>query len=326
MTHKERFLATIERRPVDRPASWLGLPKPQAVPGLLDHFGVSGLDGLREAIDDDVYPIDFPYHSPTADAIWLAFDFAKKGSGAPEEWTLNSPGFFEDSNDLALVDKFPWPDPAKYIDREECRRRVFAAPSDRAIMGSFWSCHFQDALAAFGMENAMMQMVQAPEMVHAVSERIVDFYLKANAIFFEATKGKLDAVLIGNDIGGQDCLMVSPRQLREFVLPGARLLIEQAHRYGAKVIYHSCGSIYDFIPDLIAAGVDAIHPIQALAKRMDARGLKAAFGERTSFVGGVAELRAIFPTGLVISPSHEAILPDVPPANVAALFQAINTG
>ena len=38
----------------------------------------------------------------------------------------------------------------------------------------------------------------------------------------------------------------------------------------------------------------------------------------------VEELRAIFPTGLIISPSHEAILPDVPPANIHALFEAVN--
>jgi uroporphyrinogen decarboxylase len=194
------------------------------------------------------------------------------------------------------------------------------------------------------MENAMIQIVQAPEMVKAVSERIVEFYLQANEIFFEATKGQLDAVLIGNDIGGQGGLMVSRRQLQELVLPGARQLIDQAHSYGTKVIYHSCGSIFDFIPDLIAAGVDAIHPIQALAKRMEARRLRDSFGDQTSFVGGVdvqhllvrgtpdairakvAELRAIFPTGLVISPSHEAILPDVPPANIDTMFQAINSG
>ncbi|RPH92566.1 MAG: methyltransferase, partial [Calditrichaeota bacterium] len=121
MDHRERFYATIERRPVDRPASWLGLPDPQAVPGLLRHFNVSSLDGIREAIEDDLYPVELPYHSPTADAIYMAFDFAGKGHIDPAHRTLNSPGVFQDVTDPARVDDFDWPDPARYISREECR-------------------------------------------------------------------------------------------------------------------------------------------------------------------------------------------------------------
>ena len=128
--------------------------------------------------------------------------------------------------------------------------------------------------------------------------------------------------------------------LRSFVFPGTAQLIDQAKGYGLKVIHHSCGSIVDVIPDLIEMGVDAIHPIQALAEGMAPERLKDAFGDRVSFCGGVdvqqllvhgspAEVRdrvralkALFPTGLIISPSHEAILPDIAPANLAAMFEA----
>ena len=165
--------------------------------------------------------------------------------------------------------------------------------------------------------------------------------MKANEIFYENTKGKLHAVLIGNDFGSQTGLMVSPESLREFVFPGTRKLIEQAKSYGLKVIHHSCGSIYSVIPDLIEAGADVIHPIQALAKDMEPRKLKESFGDRVAFCGGVdaqnllvngtpqevrekvLELKEIFPTGLIISPSHEAILPDIPPENIEALFKAV---
>ncbi|MEG0722497.1 MAG: uroporphyrinogen decarboxylase family protein, partial [Lachnospiraceae bacterium] len=172
----------------------------------------------------------------------------------------------------------------------------------------------------------------------AVDEKIMEFYLKANEIFYEATKGKLDAVLIGNDMGSQRGLMLSPEMVRRFIIPGCKRLVEQAHNYGLKVIYHSCGSIVDIIPDLIEAGVDIIHPIQALAAGMKPEGLKEKFGDKVSFCGGVdtqellvhgtaedvrkevEKLRTIFPTGLIISPSHEAIMPDVPPSNIKALF------
>ena len=144
------------------------------------------------------------------------------------------------------------------------------APPDYAVMGVMWSAHFQDACAAFGMENALMTMMETPAMFRAVIERILEFYLAANAIFYEATRGRLDVVLIGNDFGSQSALMVSADQLREFVFPGTRRLIEQAHSYGLKVIHHSCGAICPLIPDLLSLGADAIHPIQALAAGMAA--------------------------------------------------------
>ena len=343
MTHKERFLATIERKPVDRPASWLGLPHPHSIPELLKYFKVADLDELSIILNDDIFPVEMPYHSPTSDAIYSAFPFAKKGDYNPEHRTLNSPGFFEDMDDLSMVDKFDWPDPSKYISREECKQICSNARKDMAVAGIIWSAHFQDALAAFGMENALVQMLAAPEMFKAVTKRIVDFYLEANEIFYEATKGYLDAVLIGNDFGAQTGLIVSPENVREFALPGAKQFVDQAHSYGLKVIHHSCGSIFEIIPDLIDIGVDAIHPIQALAANMDATGLKENFGDRVSFVGGidvqhllvdgspeeiqnkVRELRRLFPTGLVFSPSHEAVLPDIPPSNIEILFKAINS-
>jgi len=64
-------------------------------------------------------------------------------------------------------------------------------------------------------------------------------------------------VLIGNDMGSQRGLMLSPDMIRKFVLPGAIKLVEQAHSYGLKVIYHSCGAVSEIFDDLLAIGVDA---------------------------------------------------------------------
>ena len=115
-------------------------------------------------------------------------------------------------------------------------------------------------------------------------------------------------------------------------------MIQEAHSYGVKVVYHSCGSIVEAIPLLIEAGVDVIHPIQALAAGMDPANLKDKFDGKISFCGGVdtqdllpngtpeqvaakvKELRTYFPTGLIVSPSHEGLQPDVPPSNIKALF------
>jgi uroporphyrinogen decarboxylase len=341
MTSKERFHATVERRPVDRPASWLGIPATAALPGLLEYFKAGNLAELRQAIGDDVDPVEMPYHSEFSNAIYMAFDFAKKGHLVNEERTLNSPGWFEDITDPAAVEDFAWPDPHRHIFRDECRAAVAAVPPDRAALGVVWSAHFQDACAAFGMETALMNMIAEPEMFRAVIARITRFYLEANAIFYEATRGRLDAVLIGNDFGSQTGLMLSGDLIREFVFPGTRALVRQAKDYGLKVVHHSCGAIAELIPDLIEIGVDAIHPIQALAKGMAAEELAPLHRHQVAFCGGVdaqellvhgtpeavqsrvRQLVALFPTGLVVSPSHEAILPDLPPHNIEALFAAV---
>lgn len=338
MNSIERFYATVNREPVDRPAAWLGMPDIRSQPALFKHYGVGSLHELKLAIGDDFYAVEVPYQSPTASAIFAAFDWYMDGNVDAEDRTLTADGCFKDAEEPEDLAFFEWPDPAKYIDPEECRRRVEMAPKDKVVLGMMWSAHFQDTCAAFGMETALMNMIANPEIYDAVNEKILAFYLKANEIFYEAAKGRLNAVLIGNDMGSQRGLMISPEMVRRFVIPGCRRLVEQAHSYGLKVIYHSCGSVADVIPDLIEAGVDAVHPIQALAAGMDAASLKKRFGNRVSFCGGVdtqdllvnaspeevraevQRLRTLFPTGLIISPSHEAIMPDVPPENIRALF------
>ncbi|MFI3270021.1 MAG: uroporphyrinogen decarboxylase family protein [Rikenellaceae bacterium] len=341
MTHKERFLATIARQEVDRPASWLGLPVPSALPNIFKYFGVETEAELKAKLNDDVYPIEVPYNNPPTNDIGCALNFAKDLELNQDERTLTAPGFFEDITDPALIETYPWPNPADHIDVEESRRRVEAVSDDYFKMGIMWSAHFQDACAAFGMEQALIVMMCYPDMFKAVVDRIIEFHLEANKIFYEATKGKLDGVLIGNDFGSQCALMVGPDELREFILPSTKRLVDQAKSYGLKVVHHSCGSIYPIIGDLFDMGVDAVHPIQALATDMQAEKLAVDFAGRGAFFGGidaqhllvngkaedvakdVARLKALFPTGLVLSPSHEAILPDIPPANIEAIFKSV---
>ena len=346
MNHKERFYATIERRPVDRPASWLGMPVSNALPALYEYFNVKNIVELKQKLDDDIWPVDVPYHSPVSDHIACAFDWVQEGQSNYEERTLTIPGFFKDyvrCSDPTRVEEFDWPDPRKYMNSTECKAAVTTIPQNYANLGVLWSAHFQDALAAFGMENAMIAMMKNPDMFQAVIDRIADFYLVANEIFLKATEGLIDCVLIGNDFGGQKGLMFNPKLIRKFVLPSTKKLIDQAKEYNVKLIYHSCGSIHPLIPDLIQLGVDAIHPIQALASKMDIQTLKRDFGGQTSFCGGidaqfllvmgkpsevsakVMELKKKFPTGLIFSPSHEAIMPDTKPENIEALFSALNS-
>ncbi len=341
MTHKERFLATIERREVDYPASWMGMIAPESYDALYSYFNVTSLDELRKALGDDVYGVDVVYNNPPTNDIGCALNFAKDlGDLTQGERTLSAPGFFEDITDVSLIESFAWPNPADHIDVEACRQRAKNAPSDYFRMGIIWSAHFQDVCAAFGMSTALMAMYTDSDFFAALVDRILKFHLQAGEIFYEATKGEIDGVLIGNDFGTQTSMFISPEDLRRFILPGTKQLVDQAKSYGLKVIHHACGSIYPVIDDLFDMGVDSLHPIQALATDMSAEKLSADF-HRGSFFGGVDQqqllvngtpeevaadvrrLKSLFPTGLVISPSHGTITNDIPPANMEALFNAV---
>jgi uroporphyrinogen decarboxylase len=103
------------------------------------------------------------------------------------------------------------------------------------------------------------------------------------------------------------------------------------------VVLHSCGSIDRVIPRLIDAGVEVLHPIQAMAKDMDAESLAQKYKGKIVFMGGVdtqrllpfgseddirkevRRLKGLFGPNFIVSPSHESILPDVPPENIAVL-------
>jgi uroporphyrinogen decarboxylase len=339
MYPKERFYRTILRLPLDRAATWIGLPVPAAIPGLLKYFNLSSIEEIKIKFEDDIWPVIVPYFYPPNNDIGCSLNFSKAGFGGPQDArTLTAPGYFENMTDPAEVAGFKWPDPKDYLDIRESLARAKSIPDKYVRMGIMWSAHFQDACSAFGMENALTTMLEYPEMFDAVINRITGFYLTVNELFYEATKGHLDAVLIGNDFGSQTGLMVDRDLLRQHVFPGTKKLIEQAKYYGLKVIHHSCGSVFPLINDLFDMGVDIIHPIQALAKDMDIVTLKKSFPFRGAFLGGVdaqnllvngtpdeiiAEvdrLLHLFPTGLIISPSHEAILPDINPKNVEAMF------
>jgi len=339
MDPKERFYRTIKRQSVDRVATWIGLPVPASIPGLLKYFNSSSIEEIKVKLEDDIWPVIVPYYYPPHNDIGCSLNFAKSGiGGAQDERTLTTPGYFEDMTDPDEVARFKWPDPKDYLDTKEALARAKAIPEEYIRMGIMWSCHFQDACSAFGMENALTTMIMYPEMFEAVINRITDFYLNANGLFYEATKGYLDAILIGNDFGSQTGLMVDPDLLRKYVFPGTGKLVQQAKDYGLTVVHHSCGSILPVINDLFNMGVDVIHPIQALAKDMDIVTMKENFPVKGAFLGGVDaqnllvngkpediikevdRLIRIFPTGLIISPSHEAILPDINPKNIEAMF------
>lgn len=333
MTSRETVGRMFARQGDGTGALWTGHPNEAILPILADAWDIAP---TREAIylrmDDDCRWIQadggykHPEGLPAFDAAW----------GTTRE-TLSAEGCFADAETLADLDAYPWPD-ARYCDFTEVYAHIDQFP-DKMVFTGLWSPFYHLVGDFFGMENYFIKMYENPMIVEAVTERIVDFYVEANELFFQGLGDRADAMFFGNDFGTQLDLFISPDAFRQFVLPSFKRIIAVGKRYGKRIMLHSCGSIYRIIPDLIDAGVDVLHPIQAQATGMDAKSLAQYKGD-LAFVGGidaqsffvnatpqeikdeVRRVRDILGPNLVVSPSHEEILPNVPPDNLLAMAEA----
>ncbi len=332
MTSRQRLKAIFAGQPADRTGFWMGQPHKDSWPPLMQALGAETQEAVRKAVGDDYRWVCHQgtcYRHPEGLPIFI--------NPRPAN-DLGAPGVFADCEDADQVEAHAWPDP-EYLVFDEWLADLRQS-GDRYRASGLWCPFFHQAADFFGMENYFIKMITHPEVVHAVTRHLVDFYLAANERLFVAARGEIDGFFFGNDFGSQLDVLIGPRQFAEFVAPYFRQLTEQAHAHGLQVILHSCGAIHKVIPQLLEMGIEALHPIQAQAANMDAATLAADFGGKVAFIGGidtqhllvrgtpdqvrdeVRRVRQILGPRLVVSPSHEALLPDVPPANVIAMAEA----
>lgn len=200
---------------------------------------------------------------------------------------------------------------------------------------------FEAAWPLRGMEQMMVDMMTAPDMAEALLKQVAEHYIQLAPRVIQAGQGRIDMVTIGDDVGTQRGMMMSPSLWQKVISPYLRKMIGVFHDLGVRVMYHSCGSIIPIIDDLIENGVDILEPIQTGADGMDAGALKEKFGKRLSFHGGVDE-QELLPHGSVqcirqeverlrktlgrdggyILMAAHAFQPDIPCANVVAMYEA----
>ena len=179
-----------------------------------------------------------------------------------------------------------------------------------------------------------------------LAERMADIYadlwIKIAGHALDAVGDNVDVIALGDDLSSQAGPIFSPEIYRAVIKPRhARMFAAVKARTDAKLLYHSCGGIFDYVEDLVEIGVDAINPVQVNAAGMEPARLKKTFGDRLAFWGGVdtqhvlpygtvdevrAETRRMIDIlgkggGYVLNSVH-TIQPEVPAANVAAMFDA----
>jgi uroporphyrinogen decarboxylase len=248
-------------------------------------------------------------------------------------------GALSDAQSLADLERFDWPSPDLFDYSqlaEQCRRL-----DQYALFYGFADVWQRPALVR-GWEGMFLDMAERPDWAHFLCRKFTDFYKEDYTRAAEATRGRIDLYLLISDLGSQTGPLISLAMFREFVAPYLREMIDCIHRLGGKVVYHSCGAIRAFIPELIALGIDVLDPIQPVGPEMSPERLQADFGGKIAFHGGIdmqrllpqgspeevrAEVRRYCETlgrdgGYILAPAH-LFQPDVPPENIFAVYDAI---
>jgi uroporphyrinogen decarboxylase len=213
---------------------------------------------------------------------------------------------------------------------------------DYFIIGRMVVSHgpYQMACDLRSMENFMMDMIMNPDFAETLLDRVTETICGLTRNYLEASGGVMDMIeLPGDDYAANDNLIFSPVLFRRLIRPRIQKLIDCIREIqpDIKIMLHSDGAIGKLVPDFIEMGVDVLHPLEPVSG-MDPAKIKAEFGERISFLGGVDIthamtgsiedvhedvdrcLRDLAPGGGYILAPCNHLQADVPAENVVELY------
>jgi len=253
----------------------------------------------------------------------------------PEDCYVDFPLAHADS--IEKVEAHTWPN-VDWFDFEGFAESL-ELWKDFAVMASGASV-LQHPMLLCGMDKILTDMALDPELACCIFDKFTDFYLAYYDKMLSAAEGRIDLFRIGDDIGTQRGPLMSPAMFRKFIMPRLRSLVDLAHSYNTKVMFHSCGSIITFFDDLIEIGVDILDPIQVSAAKMDPARIKKQYGSRICLHGSI-DTQYILPQGspqqvaedvrqmihilgsnggFILAPCH-VLQTDVPTDNVRAMYE-----
>jgi uroporphyrinogen decarboxylase len=272
------------------------------------------------------------------------------GSGhiyaGPDDWF---PGIhpLADAFTPAQLEAYPWPDmtdPTRFEGvRAEARR--WRDENLYASMGTPWLAFpLERAFAMQGTDNFLANLAGEPEFAEALLWKTQALCKTLMDGFLRECGDIIDMVKIGDDLGSQVGLLMSPAMYRRMLKPvHADLIAFIKQRTKASIVFHTDGDVYDLLGDFIEIGVDVLNPVQASAGGMSDFGdLKRRFGDKLVFCGGIdthhvlpngspeevrAEVKRVIGTlgvggGYMLGAVH-TIMGDVPPENVLAMVDAV---
>ena len=358
MKHRERVIAALNHEQPDRcpmeisftPEFAERLRADLQLKGVSVHnpHGGGNTYELERALDEDMLLTSVGWVNSYYQAGY------KEGGTYTDEWGIvwrgigyDTPfgrGVYTDiavhplADDLALSRYVP-PDPTRPALYADAARALRDFQDEYWIVGVTVTTIFETAWALRGYARLLSDFVTNPELAERILDIPYHYHLLAAQ---ELTRMGIDMLWIGDDVGGQSSMVMSPAHWRRFLKPRLAQFIAgvKAINPRLKVAYHSDGTIYPVIPELIEIGVDILNPIQPAC--MDPARLKMEYGDRLCFWGTLdeqynlpfgtpdqvrAEVHERLQTvgkggGLIIGPTHNVQL-DTPLENLYAMVSAI---
>ncbi len=241
--------------------------------------------------------------------------------------------------DDRTLESYTAPDPNRPELYVEAERVIRSYKDEYWVVGVTPTTIFESAWALRGYEQLMMDLAMRPD----VAERVLDIpYRYHLTVTQRLAQLGVDMIWLGDDVGGQSSMLMSPAMWRKFFKPRMAQLIAslKAINPQLKIAYHTDGVVYPIISDLIDIGIDVLNPIQPAA--MDPVRLDKEYGDRLCFWGSLdiqrtlpfgtpADVRAEVITrlktiggngGLIIGPTHNLQL-DTPIENFWAMVNTI---
>ncbi len=300
----------------------------------------------------DLFGVDTRYIIPNGPSNWT-LEYDENGDWTNEFGTRykrvgNYCDFTEfplaNCNTIQDLQQFRMPDPtdpARFAGLRERAKQLYET-TDYALCGYPAPNLHYTAWSLRGYENFMLDTAADPAFANYIVDMILEWQMAYMACFLGEVGEYLDLVWSADDWGTQTGPLIHPDSFRRDVKPRIKKLIGFLKDHcDAKIGYHSCGSIYWCLGDLIECGVDVIQPVQANAAEMtDTKRLKREFGKELVFHGATdnqgtyhttpqiiaadvkAKMEALKPDGGYVFSSGHNIQSNCPPENVIALFES----
>lgn len=245
----------------------------------------------------------------------------------------------------SVIDNYKWPeakDPGRIKGLAEQAKdwyenTDFAITATSAVSGQF----FDNGQYLRGAEEFFIDLYVNKKFAHKLIDKITEKIIEINLYYLEPIAPYIEWVEFTSDLGTQAAPFVSPEIFREFFKEPFRQLFSTLKKAypNVKMFLHSCGAIFDLIPDLIDAGVDILNPLQPLAEGMDSYKIKKEFGSDIVLHGGIdiqqamigsrqdvedevkRRIDALAPDGGYILAPNNHIQPDVPVSNFIDMYK-----
>ncbi|HEX2394019.1 MAG TPA: uroporphyrinogen decarboxylase family protein [Bacteroidales bacterium] len=239
----------------------------------------------------------------------------------------------------SAVDSYRAPDPGRPELYTNLERLIRYYKDEYYIIGRLHCTVFESAWALRGFEQLMMDFYLNPDLAQRILELTFNYHLIVARNM--ALKG-VDMIWLGDDLGGQEGLLIPPEIWREFLKPLMKSIIDEIRNINPviKIAYHTDGNNYDVIPELIEIGIDVLNPVQP--ECMDPVLLKEKYGNELCFFGAIP-VQSTLPLGTpqqihkevdhlkntlgknggwICAPTHHLQL-DTPMENFRALLDAL---